>query len=94
LPPLSILGRNYYYHFDLNIMPNTFLKTTSTMFVPPYLIGLIDPNEEKVTLPYPNPTILPTNLSYLGHPPPSSSYAIRSNILPYPMNLGLTPKLL
>jgi hypothetical protein len=62
------------------------------MFVLPYSIDLANLGEDKVTLPYPNPTILPPTLSNLGHPAPSTTYGIRSNILPYGMNPRLTPK--
>ncbi len=36
--------------FDLNLIPNTFLEAAFAMSVPPYLIDLANPGEDKVTL--------------------------------------------
>jgi hypothetical protein len=61
-PPLSAWGRSCCYYPNLNLIPNTFLKATFTMSIPPYLIDLIHPSEDMVTY------LDLVQLSY--HPPP------------------------
>jgi len=40
----------YYCCPDLNVIPNTFLKATSTISIPPYVANLTNLNEDRITM--------------------------------------------